>query len=83
VSDGWVNLTVPRGAERELCSHGETGFVPFRAVSDTGKAVWLVRVPSHVVPYLTRGAGYWPAPDELQSAMPPQGPVRSVYELTS
>ena len=40
--------------------------------------VWLVRVPPNVVPYLTRGAGFWPAPDELQSALPPQGPVRGV-----
>jgi len=40
--------------------------------------VWLVRVPPNVVPYLTRGAGFWPAPDELQSALPPQGPIRGV-----
>ena len=78
MTDGWVNVTVPRGNERELCSHGEVGYIPFRTVDAAGRLHWLVRVPPHVVPYLTRGAGFWPAPDELQSAQPPQGPIRGV-----
>jgi hypothetical protein len=28
--DDWVNLTVPKGNERELCSHAEMGFIPWR-----------------------------------------------------
>jgi len=78
VTDGWVNLTVPRGNERELVSQGEHGYIPFRTVDAAGKVVWLVRVPPAVVPYLTRGAGFWPAPEELQSALPPAGPIRGV-----
>jgi hypothetical protein len=74
--DGSVNLLVPRGNERELVSHGEIGYIPFRTSAPNG-AVWLVRVPPHVVPYLTK-AGFWPAPDELQAARPPQGPIRGV-----
>jgi hypothetical protein len=78
VTEGWVNLTVPRGAERELCSHGEEGYVPFRAAS----RVWLVRVPPYVVPYLTRGAMFAVAPDELQKELPPDpASIRSVTHL--
>jgi hypothetical protein len=75
---GWVNLTVPRGNERELVGHGELGFIPWRTVDAAGRVVWLVRVPPHVVPYLTRGPGFWPAADELQSAQPPSPPIRGV-----
>ena len=78
MTDGWVNVTVPRGNERELCSHGEVGYIPFRTVDAAGRLHWLVRVPPHVVPYLTRGAGFWPAPDQLQDVQPPQGPIRGI-----
>ena len=37
----------------------------------------LVQVPLAMLPHLTK-AGFWPAPDELQAAQPPQGPVRGV-----
>jgi len=80
--DGWIVLTVPRGNERELCSHGEQGFLPFRMRDSSGKLWWLVRVPRHTATYFCR-AGFWPAADELQNAQPPQGPVRSFYELQS
>ena len=75
MAEGWVNLTVPRGNERELCSQGEEGFVPFRV-----GARWLVRVRDYTVPHFTR-AGFAVAAD--QESQPPQGPVRSVSELMS
>ena len=77
MTEGWVNLRVPRGNERELCSHGEMGYMPWRVATPRG-VVWLVRVPPHVVPHLTHGAGFWPAAEELQSARPPSGPIRGV-----
>jgi hypothetical protein len=54
------------------------GYIPFRVVDTAGKLHWLVRVPPYVVPYLTRGAGFWPASEELQGALPPAGPIRGV-----
>ena len=60
---------------------GETGFLPWQAVDSAGRPHWLVRVPQHVAPYLCRGAGFWPAADELQSLRPPRAPVRSFAEL--
>ena len=65
-----INLTVPRGNERELVSQGEYGYIPWRQVTETG-FIWLVQVPLAMLPHLTK-AGFWPAPDELQAAQPPQ-----------
>ena len=74
--DDWVNLTVPKGNERELCSHAEMGFIPWRDCRRVGPAV-LTGAGSAAC-CAARGAGFWPAPDELQSAQPPQGPIRDV-----
>jgi hypothetical protein len=76
MADGWVNLTVPRGNERELCSQGEWGYLPFRVVTANG-VIWLVQVRDYTVPHFTK-AGFAVAPDELQSAQPPQGPIRAI-----
>jgi len=73
----WVNLLVPRGAERELVSQGEAGCIPWRHVDAAGKVYWLVRVPADWVQHLTK-AMFAVAPDALQSAQPPQGPTRGV-----
>jgi len=44
--------------------------------STVGRA-WLVQVPPHMPPHLGK-AGFAPAPDEMQSAQPPQGPIRGI-----
>jgi len=36
-----------------------------------------VQVPPHMPPHLGK-AGFAPAPDEMQSAQPPQGPIRGI-----
>jgi hypothetical protein len=35
--ESWVNQTVPRLNERELVSHGEQGYLPFRTRDSSGK----------------------------------------------
>jgi len=74
---GWVNLTVPRGAEREMCSHGEEGYIPFR----TPAGVWLVQVRDYTASHFTK-AGFAIAAVELQQYDPPDpGSIRSVQHL--
>jgi len=81
-SNVWIVLECPRGAERELASQGELGYVPFRATDMAGRVHWLKYVPLWVARNLAgefqgRG-GYNIAPDELQAARPPQGPIRGM-----
>ena len=74
--NGWTTLVCPRGAERELASHGSYGHVPYSAWDNTGKLLYVITVPDNVAPYFIGGpAGYWLAPDELQVSEPPIRPV--------
>jgi hypothetical protein len=66
-----VNLVVPPGNERELCSHGQRGYVPFRVVDSAGKTWWLVTVDDQAARYFQGPGGFYLAPEALQSATPP------------
>jgi hypothetical protein len=66
-----VNLVVPGGQERELCSHGQRGYVPFRVVDEAGRQLWLVTVDDQAAPYFHGPGGFYVAPQALQSARPP------------
>jgi hypothetical protein len=66
-----INLVVPPGNERELASHGQRGYVPFRVVDSTGKTWWLVTVDDQAARYFQGPGGFYPAPDKLQGATPP------------
>jgi len=73
--DDWVNLTVPKGNERELCSHAEMGFIPWGDGRRVGPAVLTGAVPPHLAPYLCR-AGFGRRAMSCNRAQPPQGPIR-------
>ena len=73
-----INLTVPRGNERELVSQGEYGYIPWRYVDAAGKVQWLVRVPLEMLPHLSKAGFAVAEGEELQAAQPPQGPTRGV-----
>ena len=73
----WVTLVCPRGAERELASHGTWGYVPYLARDNSGKLLYVNTVPDHVAPHLLGQAGYCLAPAELQVSAPPIPPVSS------
>ena len=82
----WIVLECPRGAERELASQGEQGFVPFRATDAAGRLRSLKYVPLYVARHLAGEFGgrdnYNIAPDELQAARPPSpSPVRTFGQL--
>jgi hypothetical protein len=77
MAEGWVTLVCPRGAERELASHGEYGYVPYPARDSAGRLHYLVPVPTEYARYWCNGAGYSAAPDELQGLEPPVAPIRS------
>jgi hypothetical protein len=68
-----VNLVIPQGQERELCSHGQRGYIPFRYIDQTGRQWWLVQVDDQAARYFFGPGGFYPAPDEVQSAQPPGG----------
>jgi len=78
-------LVCPRGAERELASHGERGFVPFRATDSQGRQVSIVVVPLHVAQSgLANGPGgyaYTDDPALLVAASPAPAPVRTFGQL--
>ena len=74
--NGWTTVVCPRGAERELASHGVWGYVPYPTRDNSGRLLYVNTVPDHVAPHLMR-AGYWLAPDELQVSAPMIEPVSS------
>jgi hypothetical protein len=83
--DGWVVLLCPRGAERELCSHGETGYRPFFATDSQGRERSIVVVPQRVAQSgLANGPGgyaYTDDPALLAAASSAPPTVRSIAEL--
>jgi len=85
VDPGWVVLLVPRGNERELASHGETGYRPFFAIVSRGVERSIVVVPLHVARSgLANGPGgfaYTDDPALLKAAETAPPPVRSFYEF--
>jgi hypothetical protein len=85
VDPGWVVLLVPRGGERELCSHGEVGFRPFFATDSQGRERSIVVVPLHVAQSgLANGPGgyaYTDDPALVKAAETAPDPVRSFYDF--
>jgi hypothetical protein len=51
-SNVWIVLECPRGAERELASQGESGYVAYRESDSSGKLHWLKYVPLQVARHL-------------------------------
>jgi len=77
MASDWVNLITPQGGT--MVGHGEETFFPFQVATAAG-VVWLTQVRTYMVPHLSK-AGYSVASDELQSCVPPRGPIRSLTNL--
>jgi hypothetical protein len=80
-----VVLLCPRGAERELCSSGETGYPPFRATDSQGRERSIVVVPLRVAQSgLANGPGgyeYTDDPALLAAVSSAPAPVRTFGQL--
>jgi hypothetical protein len=80
-----VVLICPRGAERELCSQGEHGYVPRRVRDSQGREQSVVVVPLRVAQSgLANGPGgyaYTDDPALLVAASPAPAPVRTFGQL--
>jgi hypothetical protein len=83
--DGWVVLLCPRGAERELCSAGEWGYVPFRVTDSQGRSRSIVVVPLRVAQSgLANGPGGYEYTDDPQlraASSSAPAPVRTFGQL--
>jgi hypothetical protein len=80
-----VVLICPRGAERELCSQGEHGYVPQRATDSAGRVCSIVVVPLRVAQSgLANGPGgyaYTDDPALIAAGSPAPASVRTFGQL--
>jgi hypothetical protein len=58
MSDDWIVLALPQGAENGKISHGDHEFMPYRADATDPFSPWLVKVPRHNAHHFCWNGGF-------------------------